>query len=145
MKNVRRNQIKTALALLFLFVLLLSSLALYGCGGRVTLRFYDGETQLLILTDEAGADVTMPSPPEKEGYLFVGWYLNAACTGEKQQLPDKMPQKSATYYAKFALAAPLALETGEYGKLDQTIVDAPVGESLLSITQEILPDRKSVV
>lgn len=63
---------KIALALFFVAVLLFSATA---CGGKTYTVTFAGEGVNLPAQSVAASEcATEPQPPEKEGYIFLGWY-----------------------------------------------------------------------
>lgn len=48
---------------------------------RVTFK-YNSDQEDSIVTVENGSQVTEPDEPERDGYTFTGWYLDALCTEE---------------------------------------------------------------
>lgn len=121
MKLVRRTFLTFAVfAFSAALALLLATLALAACSGKVSLRFetFDG-TPLDAVEGRAGSDYAPPAEPLKEGYYFDGWYLKEDLSGEKQTLPEKLPEESVTYYAKYARYPVLTLRT-EGGTLKET-------------------------
>lgn len=45
--------------------------------GKISIRYYDGNTVIKTELAEAGTAVTAMAAPEKEGYTFVGWYTDS--------------------------------------------------------------------
>lgn len=78
-----------------------------GCSGLMqpasrTMTFETfGGTSIDPIEAVGGETITPPADPEKEGFVFDGWYLDADCTGERQEIPDVMPDKDTEYYAKW--------------------------------------------
>ncbi|MCH5162719.1 MAG: leucine-rich repeat protein [Clostridiales bacterium] len=69
---------------------------------KYTLSFETfGGTAIAPITAEAGSNITPPQDPEKEGYTFEGWYLNANLMGSSVQIPTVMPSSNITYYANY--------------------------------------------
>lgn len=61
----------------------------------------DGGTEIEPIKAMGGSMIFLPSNPQKSGYTFVGWYADAECTGDAVEIPNIMPNKNVTYYAKF--------------------------------------------
>lgn len=81
--------------LLLLFVTVIAAAA---CSNRVTMSFETfGGTKISSISVDAGKQISLPDDPEKDGFVFLGWYLDRDCTGEQQRLPDVMPSSSVTY------------------------------------------------
>ena len=74
--------------------------------GQVTINFnlgYDGAESITPATVEQGAAYgTLPTPADREGYTFAGWYTNAACTGSAVT-KDTTVSASHTLYAKWEI------------------------------------------
>ncbi len=67
-----------------------------------TLTFVtDGGTEIAPITAKEGSSVTPPADPEKEGFVFGGWYLTSEHSGGAVTLPTTMPSENKTFYAKF--------------------------------------------
>ncbi|MDE7464125.1 MAG: InlB B-repeat-containing protein, partial [Clostridiales bacterium] len=68
-----------------------------------TLTFVtDGGTEIDPIKAEAGKTITPPADPQKDGYEFVGWYLDATdMDGDPVAIPTVMPDHDVTYYAKY--------------------------------------------
>ncbi len=76
---------KKKLLSLLLCLCMLAGLLLSGCtpGGPFTVRFEDGceEVQdLAPLTVKGGSKLQQPEAPARDGYVFLGWYQDAAKT-----------------------------------------------------------------
>lgn len=87
-----------------LFLLVLLALVTTGCVGsassyKVTFKT-DGGTEIDQLEVEKGTVPTKPADPEKEGYAFDGWYLEADFKTE--YLFEEPLNKSIIVYAKWA-------------------------------------------
>lgn len=127
-----------------MFALLLVSLVFAACADKpsaYTLTFEtNGGTKIDPITAEAGATVTPPDDPEKEGFVFDGWYLSADFTGEAVSIPSTMPSENVTYYAKFdkIATATLTLNAG-LGTLTQTSFELEVGTDVFEYVSAIVP------
>jgi uncharacterized repeat protein (TIGR02543 family) len=67
--------------LILLFVLLLT-FTIVGCGNNtnVTVSFDSkGGTEVADIKVEKGSTIQKPTSPEKEGYIFDGWYKEKEC------------------------------------------------------------------
>lgn len=86
-------------------MLVATFVAVTACSGKgVTLSFETyGGTVISDIKGMPGDEVVPPSAPQKEGYNFVGWYLDPEFSGESVRIPTTMPDKSVTYYAKFEI------------------------------------------
>lgn len=64
-----------------------------------------GGTSIDAITQDYNSDVTAPNDPEKQGYVFGGWYTDANyAEGTSATVPQNMPAENITYYAKWAPA-----------------------------------------
>lgn len=141
MKNPAR---KTWLAVLSVLMLLLVSLFAAACATTkqtYTMTFEtNGGTEIAPITAEAGATVTPPADPEKDGAVFDGWYTSADFSGESVQIPTVMPAENVTYYAKFdeTEMAKLTLNAG-LGTLAQTEYDLEVGTDVFEFVSSLVP------
>lgn len=83
------------------------TLSVAACGGNdaaktYTMRFETyGGTEIEPITAVGGSMIFAPSDPEKSGSTFMGWYTDSKFSGEAVQIPNIMPNKNITYYAKF--------------------------------------------
>ena len=123
-------------AALVLFVTLFAAAA---CTSKVTVRFeaMDG-TEIGAVTAEAGEELQPPTLPQKEGWVFLGWYLDSECEGEAVELPEVVPASSVTYYARFEEYPAITLDA--QGGTSQGRVYAaegtPLSEALEGVTAE---------
>lgn len=126
-------------ALIALLALALAALA--GCGGskKVKLTFETfGGTEIPPIVAEAGTDISglLPKDPERLGYVFEGWYEDKDAAGSAVTLPSVMPEKGATYYAKWREAfGTLTLTTNDGGTLSETSFELRVGENVKSFLE----------
>ena len=145
MRKTLRKSLLTTIGAILLAVLAAFFVA---CGKKketYTLTFEtDGGTQIAAITAEAGADITPPEDPEKAGFSFDGWYLNAEYSGAKQTIPSKMPENNVTYYAKFVeiQMATLTLDPTNNGTLEKTTYEIAVGTKLSEALKGITPHGK---
>ena len=107
-----------------------------------TLTFVtNGGTSISPITEKAGASITPPADPVKEGYVFNGWYLSENFEGEKQTIPNVMPSENRTYYAKFdAVLHTLTLDVNG-GALATTSYSVSYGTNLSQFLKDIKPTR----
>ncbi len=74
--------------LLVVFTLIAALLMLVACGGvtEYTVTFdSDGGSAVAAIEVEENGLVTEPDAPEKEHYVFLGWYVNTAAEGEAEE------------------------------------------------------------
>lgn len=96
-----------------------------------TLKFEtNGGTAIESITAAAGDAITPPANPEKEGYGFDGWYLNADFSGGKVEIPSVMPNNDVTYYAKYSNIYRITFET--YGALPINPITGRAGDTITS-------------
>lgn len=127
---------------LFAFATVLFTAA---CSNKVSMNFETfGGTQIAAISLAAGSEYEAPDDPEKEGCVFLGWYLDKSCEGESATLPDVMPETSVTYYAKYEECPVLTLETGG-GTLDGATYYVRKGTSLAETLQELVPEKDGLV
>lgn len=70
-----------------------------------TLTFVtNGGTTIDPITAEAGKAITPPAAPQKDGYVFDGWFTSSDLSGNSVEIPSVMPEQSVTHYARYALA-----------------------------------------
>lgn len=65
----------------------------------------DGGTELSPIKAVGGSMIVPPADPQKSGFEFKGWYTDSEFTGDAVKVPDIMPGKNVTYYAKFEPSA----------------------------------------
>ncbi len=63
----------------------------------------NGGTPIEPITALEGSRITPPADPEKSGYEFKGWYRYSDFSGDVVTIPEIMPSRDITYYAKFVL------------------------------------------
>ena len=136
--------------IVFLFTMLFAFCVLVACGGetgtptpstyRITFDS-DGGSKVETIVGEAGIEIAAPTDPTKEGYKFLGWYLNdveyeftvmpeinitLTAKWEKVETPGPGPDPVVTYTLTFDVNGGVALVdnklTGEAG----TAITLPV-------------------
>ena len=145
--RVLRKMFEAVTASLFAaaLVLFLALFCAAACSDRVTVRFETfGGTPIDAVTAEAGEAIVPPEAPEKEGWVFLGWYLDRACEGEKVELPTVMPASSVTYYAKFVQYPAVTLD-GAGGTPSQKAVYAEEGTPLLEALEGVTAEKEGLV
>lgn len=145
MKILRKTFLTVSVSLfsimLFCFLTVIFAAA---CSDKVTMSFETfGGTKIEAISLSSGSEVTAPENPEKEGYVFVGWYLDKNCEGESTQLPDTMPSQSVTYYAKFEQYPTLTLDLNG-GVLDKTVYYVKEGTNLCAFLSDIVPEKEGL-
>lgn len=128
-----------------LLLLFLTVIAAAACSNRVTMSFETfGGTKISSISVDAGRQISLPDDPEKDGFVFLGWYLDRDCEGEKQSLPDVMPSSSVTYYAKYAQYPRLTLLT-EGGTLEKSQFYVEEGTNLKEFLKDVVPKKDGLV
>ena len=102
---------KKALIITTLLLVALLSTCFAACGGdiddiggitSITVKFdTQGGSDVADIALSAGADLTLPTPPTKEGYVFGGWYKDASCENEWSLDDIKSLSANITVYAKW--------------------------------------------
>ena len=73
-----------------------------GQNGEFTVTFDSaGGTPLPSLKVASGSLIEWPTPPEKKGYLFLGWYCDGVQVSSSQSFNSLMPAGNVTLTAKF--------------------------------------------
>ena len=144
--RVLRKMFEAVTASLFATALLLfvTLFAAAACTDRVTVRFETfGGTPIDAVTAGAGEAIEPPEAPEKEGWVFLGWYLDRACEGEEVELPVVMPASSVTYYAKFVQYPAVVLDAD--GGTAPGKVYAEEGTPLLEALEGVTAEKEGLV
>lgn len=146
MNFIRRTFVTVAVfacsAALALFAV---TLVLAACSEKISLRFEtNGGTPLAAVEGRAGERYAPPSEPEKEGYYFDGWYLSEDLSGERQELPEVLPEESVTYFAKYARYPVLTLDPAE-GILNRTEHLVKPGVPLTDYLEDFKPVKSGLV
>lgn len=144
--RVLRKMFEAVTASLFATALLLfvTLFAAAACTDRVTVRFETfGGTPIDAVTAGAGEAIEPPEAPEKEGWVFLGWYLDRACEGEEVELPVVMPASSVTYYAKFVQYPAVVLDAD--GGTAPEKVYAEEGTPLLEALEGVTAEKEGLV
>lgn len=145
MKLLRKTFLTVTVSL-FLVVLFAFATVLFAaaCSDKVSLNFETfGGTKIETISMSAGSEIETPVDPEKEGYVFVGWYLDKSCEGDSILIPTVMPETSVTYYAKYEECPVLTLET-DGGYLENTTFYVRKGTLLSDYLQEIIPQKQGL-
>lgn len=139
MKNPVR---RTWLVIVSVLLLVLLSLGAVACGAKsYTLTFVtNGGTEIAPITAEAGAAIEPPADPEKDGWVFDGWFTASDFSGEETEIPSVMPEKNITYYAKFTEIpkATLTLDAG-VGTLETAVYEMEIGADVSGFVADIVP------
>ncbi len=60
----------------------------------------NGGSYVPAIGQKYGTEITKPADPKKQGYVFAGWYRDAALT-QPYTIPSVMPDESVIVYAKW--------------------------------------------
>ena len=90
-----------------------------------------GGSKVAPITQDYNTTVTKPADPKKTGYIFGGWYTDAAC--QNAYVFSTMPAKNVTLYAKWT-KNPLTLVANATG---MTLVSYTGTEENLVLPDEI--------
>ena len=134
MKNSKRN-------FLTLLLLLASALCLIfaACGGGVKLSFETNcDVSVEAVTAEAGEEVELPKPAEREGYTFDGWYETSDFSGDPVE--KAVAEADKTYYAKWTQLFTVTLDVGA-GQLSTTKFYLKAGENIANSVKDLVPTR----
>jgi len=82
----------------------------------------------------SGGKATAPTKPTADGYVFVGWYENAECTGTAWNFTTNTVTKNLTLYAKWELEYSIR-GFGNWSRTD--LVFAPNGDGTASIVKHL--------
>ena len=106
---------------LFSLVVLVLMLALFACNGKNYKITFDsnGGSAVAEISAKAGAAITKPADPTKEGLTFGGWYDIDLV--EKYEFPATMPEENVELYAKWVVTLTFDTQGGPQ-------VNAVVGE-----------------
>lgn len=67
-----------------------------------TVTYYSENKQYgNVQTYKSGETITLPTPPQKDGYVFEGWVID----NDQTKLPEKMPAENIKAYASWTLAS----------------------------------------
>ncbi len=140
-----KKSIRNYLLPVFVVVLtLLFVVGLAACNGKTskhTLKFVAGEgISISDIVAKAGDAITPPLDPEKEGFEFEGWYLDAEGNGDKQSLPTVMPDEDVTYYAKWTAIPQITLSL-DGGAIEGGNLYLKAGSDLYAFMQEHIPTK----
>lgn len=136
---MKRKLLLAAAAALLLFC------AVFGaaCGNRVTLSFEcNGGAPLQSFTADVGGELSLPTPT-KEGFVFDGWYTDAAFTGTRYEGTVTAPEGNVTYYAKWAQGYEVTLDT-DGGVLSEQSVLLKEGDALLDAVKGLVPVKSGL-
>lgn len=100
-KTFNRKILYTVIAAL---AALLVAVLAAACGSTKTLTFMADGKEVARITAEAGAEITPPADPVKDGCVFGGWYRGGDGAGDSvqiEEIPAVMPDEDRTYYAYF--------------------------------------------
>lgn len=146
MKMIKRTFLTAAvMAFAGVLCLFITGLVLAACSEKVTLRFEtNGGTHLESVEGAIGTAYERPNDPEKEGYYFDGWYLTSDFSGERQDLPEEMPDESRTYYAKYERYPVLTLDVSGGSAVKTEHLIKP-GTNLEKYLSAYIPEKQGLI
>lgn len=109
-----------------------------------TITFVEnGGTEVEDITAKAGDTITPPQDPTYAGREFAGWYLEEDCSGERQTLPEVMPDEDVTYYAKWTVLPQITLnlDGGQLDGVTGTTLGLKAGEDVYAFMQQYVPTK----
>ena len=143
--RVLRKMFEAVTASLFAaaLVLFITLFAAAACTNRVTVRFETADgTAIGTVTAAAGEEIELPDPPEKEGWIFLGWYSDRACEGERLKDDAVTPTSSITYYAKYEKCPAVTLDGA--GGSAPALVYAEAGMPLLEALEGVTAEKEGL-
>ena len=143
--RVLRKMFEAVTASLFAaaLVLFITLFAAAACTNRVTVRFETADgTAIGTVTAAAGEEIELPDPPEKEGWIFLGWYSDRACEGERLKDDAVTPTSSITYYAKYEKCPAVTLDGA--GGSAPALVYAEAGTPLLEALEGVSAEKEGL-
>ena len=100
---VRKYGKTILLAMTLLAAMLFGGIACGGDKGDPSLTFFVDNKVFAEVSGKEGSAVAIADIPEKEGYVFDGWYDNERYEGTPVVTPAVMPKKSVTYYGRYVI------------------------------------------
>lgn len=100
----------------------------------------NGGVTIADVTLKEGAEYVLPVP-EKNGYLFEGWYTTADFSGEP--VTSIVAQGNATYYAKWTQLHAVTLELNG-GVLSTTSLYLKEGDSVYDAVKDLVPTKEGL-
>ncbi|MGI6700904.1 MAG: InlB B-repeat-containing protein [Christensenellales bacterium] len=71
-----------------------------------------------------GSAITMPDNPTKQGFAFIGWYLDEECTESATDVLSQAITSDITVYAKWGIVYTISFETNGGSSVDPLIEGA---------------------
>lgn len=134
---------KRLILLILSAALVLAVCAFASACGEVTLTFVtNGGTAVEAIKVMPGESVTLPETSQ-EGYAFEGWYTSEEYTGEALTGSVTAPDKSTTYYAKWAAAYRVTLDP-DGGFLAEDTLYLKAGAGVLEALSERVPQKSGL-
>lgn len=114
-------------------------LGLTACGSpKYTVSFnVNGGAEISQKEVLEGDSLTLPTPEAREGYVFLGWYDNAECTGEA--VTEITPSENMTYYAKWEQLAKITLDVNGGSLSSATTLYVKAGENVYNAVKDLKP------
>ena len=136
----RKNLFLTAVAALAL----LCAAVCAACSDDVTLSFEtNGGVSVPAITAKAGDEVTLPAT-SKSGSAFAGWYASADFSGDPLGSTVTVPEKNATYYAKWETGYEVRLELDGGVIGGDTSLWLAAGANVYNAVKEIVPVKSGL-
>lgn len=135
MKKLKRNLL-VCLMLALMSVLCVAFVACAPGGIRLTFET-NGGAPIEAISVEKGEQVTLPTP-EREGYVFDGWFENDDFSGEA--ISSVVASESKTYYAKWTKNYAVTLDVGA-GQLSAPEIHLKAGENIFAAVEGYVPTR----
>ncbi|MGI6781566.1 MAG: InlB B-repeat-containing protein [Acholeplasmataceae bacterium] len=102
------------------------------------IKFMDSDNLIHEVTYQSGEMVTKPSDPTKEGYTFIGWFLNNELFRFDQPVNENM-----ILVAKFEIIVdPVIKHSVTYNNEDNTLIEKTIYNQGSMITQPKNPEKE---
>lgn len=92
-------------------------------------------------TVKEGEKYTLPTPAQREGYKFLGWYTTSTFEGEP--VTEIVTSGNVTYYAKWVQAYAVNLDLNG-GTLDVSKIYLATGENVYEAVKSLIPQRANL-
>lgn len=139
---------KVRTSLLTLLILLVATMCLVfgactGSKSTVEIKFEtNGGTAIASITAEIGEEVDLPTPSEREGYIFDGWYGDSAWTGSP--ITKVVAEEDRTFYAKWTEMPAIELDLNGGSLSVGTKLYLKAGENVYNFMQKYVPARSGL-
>lgn len=125
------------------FILIITlCLVLTGCNKKSQLSFNtNGGNDISSISLDSKESYNLPTPT-KEGYEFIGWYLNSDFSGE--MITSITIKSDTTVYAKWEQLYKITLDL-DGGNLSTTSIYAKNGDNIYSLVKDLVPTKAGTV